>query len=130
MKQVAQEQRVGADKRASGMLFVLSTCKTPGKGNEFQQWYVNTHIPDVLSTDQFLGATFWRADPASPSADPTFIAMYETTKDKLPRVMEVIKASVPKWHGAGRGNPELKVIHTGMYQKLAAWDGTTKSKAG
>jgi hypothetical protein len=106
---------------ANGMLMVLSTCHTPEKVEDFLRWYETVHIPDVLATGIFLGASFWQAPEATPDGQPTFIAMYETTAENLGRVMDVIRASVPEWHARGHANPELKVLHTGTFRKRNAW---------
>jgi hypothetical protein len=111
---------------ATGMLFVLSTCNTADKVEDFQRWYETVHIPDVLATGIFLGASFGRAPDSTPDGQPTSIAEYETTAENLGRVMDVIRASVPEWHARGHANPELKVLHTGTFLKRRTWDAPAR----
>ena len=45
-----------AAKSLKAVLVVLSNCTEAGREKEFKDWYVNTHLPDVLETPGIIEA--------------------------------------------------------------------------
>ena len=61
----------------TGVLVVTSNCKDPGQEDEFNRWYDQVHIPDVLGTGHFYTASRFRnVNPDAGAAK--FLAVYET----------------------------------------------------
>ena len=76
-------ERIGPDpappngKVTTGVLVVTSNCKDPDKEDEFNRWYDDVHIPDVLGTGHFYTASRFRI-ANSDTAPAKFLAVYET----------------------------------------------------
>ncbi|HEY8524915.1 MAG TPA: hypothetical protein VIL48_08140 [Acidimicrobiales bacterium] len=61
-----------------GIMLVESWPSAPEKADDFQAWYAETHIPDVLKVEGFLSARLFR-----PTEDGPFVAVYEVERDDL-----------------------------------------------
>ncbi|MFZ2173641.1 MAG: hypothetical protein WAW17_06310 [Rhodococcus sp. (in: high G+C Gram-positive bacteria)] len=59
-------------------LFVESYPSHPTRVDEFNKWYEEIHIPEVVALDGFVGAT--RLAPAAADGGP-FIVLYELEGD-------------------------------------------------
>jgi hypothetical protein len=70
-------------------LFLVFTEAQPGKDAEFNTWYDNRHIPDVLSVPGFTAAQRFRLQPQAdqPDAPPGYLAIYEIETDDVQATM-------------------------------------------
>ena len=57
----------------------------PSREDEYNDWYTNTHIPDMLAGPGFISAQrYKRVDPATtPAQTPAYLAIYELEADDL-----------------------------------------------
>jgi hypothetical protein len=67
--------------------FVVLTNPTPGKDQEFNRWYNEQHIPDVLNASGFVCAQRFKLAETqmAPKIDKThqYLALYEIETDDL-----------------------------------------------
>jgi hypothetical protein len=68
-----------------GILVVQSGPADATRLDEYNDWYTNTHIPDMLAGPGFVSARrYRRLDPTGPPADkPGYLAIYELEADDL-----------------------------------------------
>jgi hypothetical protein len=68
-----------------GILVVQSGPADPSREDEYNDWYTNTHIPDMLAGPGFVAARrFRRVDQAAtPDHLPAYLAIYELEADDL-----------------------------------------------
>ena len=67
---------------------VESNCKDLGRETEYNDWYDNVHMPNVLATPGFVSAA--RYEISSPQEGRgKYIAVYEIETDDLPETMKV-----------------------------------------
>ena len=77
-------------------LFVVLTAPTPGMEDEFNDWYTNRHLSDVLKLEDYKSAQRFRFVPQSPDDRPLrpYLAIYETETSDVPatqrRLREVV----------------------------------------
>ena len=77
-------------------LFVVLTDPFPGKDEEFNDWYTNQHLSDVLKLDAYVSAQRFRYVPQRDDDEPyrRYLAIYETETDDVPetqrRLQEVV----------------------------------------
>lgn len=64
------------------LLFIVLTNATPGDDEAFNNWYSDTHIPDVLDVPGFVAAQRFRLidHPMLPSPPYRYAALYEVRK--------------------------------------------------
>jgi hypothetical protein len=63
----------------AAVLLVLTTCTEPAREEEFNRWYNEVHVGDILAIPHFLAAQRFervgRPNPNEPEA--TYLAVYE-----------------------------------------------------
>lgn len=67
-----------------GIMVVQSRPSDPGREDEFNDWYTNTHLPEIRAVPGFVAARRYRVHDggADPSAR-SYLAIYEIEADDL-----------------------------------------------
>jgi hypothetical protein len=65
------------------LLFAFSDCKDPAREKEFNDWYDNMHMPDMLEVPGFIKATRWMSADNKKNEIHKYLAMYELETDNL-----------------------------------------------
>jgi hypothetical protein len=82
------------------VLLMLAECK-PGTEDEFNDWYTNVHLAEVLRADGFVAAQRFRlADTDPPQEGSSYLAIYEVEADTADEAMAALAADKPN-----RGEP-------------------------
>jgi len=108
-------KRLGGEFRAAirpakGILMVFTNCTDPSREEEFNRWYEDIHIPDVLDTGLYQSA--YRYENLAYLQDTTggkYLAIYETDDPEPGRVVEQVGKFAEDWAQRGRlfGGMEL-----------------------
>jgi hypothetical protein len=76
--------------------FVVLTNPTPGKDAEFNKWYNEQHIPDVLQASGFVAAQRFRLADNQMGGDTNkpykYLALYEIETDDLPAALKDLQS--------------------------------------
>lgn len=74
--------------------FVVLTNPTPGKEPEYNDWYNNVHIPDVLNVKGMVGAQRFRLADKQMGDKPqhSYLALYEIETDNLQETLDDLKS--------------------------------------
>ena len=75
------------------LFFAFSDCKDPAREEEFNEWYSNTHIPDMLQVPGMIKATRWMAAEPKEGLSRKYLALYEFETDDIPG----FNLDVQKW---------------------------------
>lgn len=78
------------------VLLVLTNPSDPDHEEEFNEWYTNTHLPDLLAIDGFVGATRYRLSetqlaPSGEGGKHRYLAIYEIDSDDLAVTMKNLR---------------------------------------
>ena len=74
-------------------LFVFSDCKDPAREEEFNDWYDNVHLPDMLQVEGLVKATRWMTAENAERQQRRYLAIYEVeTEESIDTLNEKIKA--------------------------------------
>lgn len=65
------------------LLFVFSDCADPSREEEFNEWYDNIHVPDMLETPGMIRATRWVSAHPERNQRRKYLAMYELETDDI-----------------------------------------------
>jgi hypothetical protein len=95
---------------AKYLLFAFSDCKDPAREDEFNDWYDNTHIPDMLEVPGMLSATRWMSAESREKQHRKYLALYELETDNL----EEFNAGVRE-----RG---MRTVEEGRFSALPEFD--------
>jgi hypothetical protein len=74
------------------IMFVQSRPSAPEREDEYNDWYTNIHLPDVLDIPGITAARRFKASDAAPPPDgsPEYCAVYELDVDDLSSVMPAL----------------------------------------
>ena len=74
------------------IMFVQSRPSAPDREDEYNDWYTNIHLPDVLEIPGITGARRFKASAAAPPPDGAheYCAVYELDVDDLSTVMPAL----------------------------------------
>lgn len=69
-------------------ILVVPSSAHPGKDDDYNRWYDDTHLGDLLAIPGIKSGTRYNADSASPNApEASYLAVYEIETDEPGQVM-------------------------------------------
>jgi len=98
---------------------INSNCIDPLRENEFDEWYNNIHLPDVLETPGIVRATRYE------SREPTegqgkFVAIYEIETEDIDKTMTALGENISrKRKQGGRWTKLLSVVSRSLCKQTA-----------
>ena len=78
------------------IFFAYSDCADPSREKEFNDWYDNIHIPDMLETPGMIRATRWENVHPAGNQRRKYIAMYEIETDDIKKFDNAMRESGKK----------------------------------
>ncbi len=75
-------------------VLVFTNCADPAREKEFNEWYDNTHVPDVLETPGFVSCTRYELIGDPGPGQGKFLAVYEVESDDLESTMAGLQQRV------------------------------------
>lgn len=106
------------------VLAVVTDCPQ-GREAEFNRWYDDIHVPDVLQIPGFVACTRYEIVGEPRQGQGRFLALYELEADDISAVMADLQRTVPQLAARGRMFDGLQVIYMAPYQPIT--DRITKS---
>jgi hypothetical protein len=104
---------------AKNLLYVLTSCKDPAEDAEFNEWYDNTHLPDVLSSGLLRNPVrFVRATDAAEDREPRYLATWESDTETPDRLLQEVTELGQSLLQRGRVHPSLRLKHMGMLRRI------------
>ena len=95
-RRIGPEFRTTAGRPVRGLLFVITECSNPSQEDDFNQWYNEVHIPDILATG--LYHTVYRYEKVRyKQGRGRYLAMYETEQDPSEAFREILEEHRPRW---------------------------------
>jgi hypothetical protein len=76
-------------------ILLVHSAPANGRDSEYNTWYDNTHLPDVLRVDGFVAARRFVAAPGVHGEMPAlpYLAIYEIETDDLPAALAALSAA-------------------------------------
>ncbi len=101
------------------VLLVGTNCNDPAREAEFNKWYDEIHLPDILKTPGYTGATrYENSDPSE--GQPKFLAAYHIETDDIDAVMKANAENVNKLREGGRLTELLEIVSRGLYKEISS----------
>jgi hypothetical protein len=72
-------------------LFAFSDCKDPAREQEFNDWYTNVHLPDMLQVPGMISATRWMSADNKENEIRRYVAIYEMETDDLKKFNDAVR---------------------------------------
>ncbi len=78
-------------------ILVVMTNPTEGKEDEFNDWYSNTHVQEVVAIPGFVSAQRFKlsADQAGGSNEFKYLAIYEIEAESAGAALQALKEARP-----------------------------------
>ena len=92
------------------LLFGFSDCKDESREEEFNEWYDNMHVPDMLEVEGMIKATRWMSAEDKPGQKRKYLAMYELETDDIKKFDDKVRE---------RG---MKTLEQGRFSDLPEFD--------
>ena len=76
-------------------LLLVSADAASGQDEQFQRWYDEVHLPDVLAVPGFVRAQRFVAVPSVHGESPAhrYLAVYELETDDLPVALQALRSA-------------------------------------
>jgi hypothetical protein len=100
-KRLGGEFQAATNRPARGILAVLLNCRDAAREDEFNRWYSDVHIPDILDTGLFH--TAYRYESLDPQiTGGKYLALYETDAGDPGKAGEELGKLRANWEQRGR----------------------------
>ena len=101
------------------LLTVESNCCDPSREQEFNDWYNNIHLPDILETPGFVSAVrYENTNPAE--GQGKFLAMYVIETNNLAGTLAKFDEIVNTRAKQGRVSDLVIAVGGGLYRQISA----------
>ena len=101
------------------LLAVESRCSDPSQEEEFNRWYDETHLPDVLETPGILRATrYENSDPSE--GQGKYLALYEIESEDIEQTNALFGENMAKKLEQGRISELLVAVSGALYRQITA----------
>jgi len=104
---------------AKTTVLVFTNCADPAREKEFNEWYDNTHVPDVLETPGFVGCTRYELIGDPGPGQGKFLAVYEVESDDLPSTMAGLQQRVAQLAAQGRMIDSLRLVSFTPWREIS-----------
>jgi hypothetical protein len=74
-----------------GIMVVHSAPSDPAREDEYNDWYSNTHLPQICQVPGITGARRYRLRDGAPGAHP-YVAIYDLDADDLDAPVKELRA--------------------------------------
>ena len=106
-----------ANRPVRGILAVLTNLNDPAREDEFNRWYTDVHIPDILDTGLYHTAYRYEAlDPQA--AGVKYLAIYETDHSDPGKAGNELRKLRDNWGARGRLSDALDVVYRITAQRI------------
>ena len=105
---------------ASYLFIVESNCVDPARESEFNDWYNQVHVPDIMSTGYIDKATRYELTTAPSEGRGRYLVVYEIESDNIDATMSEFRAKMDVI-AKGRMSNLMKATSRGVYREIASF---------
>ena len=102
------------------ILVAETECADPSREEEFNEWYNNVHIVDLLKYPGMVQAVRYKNLDPEVNEQPKYLAIYEIEADDIDKVDAAIIADRPRLKASGRGSNLIKPVRRRYYKQIMA----------
>jgi hypothetical protein len=107
--------------------FIVLTDPVAGQEDEYNNWYTNRHLDDVVGLEGFAAAQRFRfIDPDRDSDEPAptrYLAIYDVSEDQIEQAKESLAAAAEERESALAANrePSVMPISSALGGRITWW---------
>ena len=102
------------------LLLAGTECTDVSKEEEFNKWYDEIHVPDVLETPGFISGTRY-VRTRSLEGIPKYLALYEIETADIDRADELLRENMNKKKAEGRWDYSMKSLWRVFYKEISTY---------
>ena len=100
------------------IVLVFSNCADPAREAEFNEWYNNTHVPDILQAEGFVASTRYQLLGEPGPGQGKFLAVYEVEADDLPTAFAGVQKRLAEVTAQGRIIDTVRIVSFVPYLQI------------
>jgi len=101
------------------IMLVYTNCTDPSREREFNDWYDNTHVPDVLEIPGFLNATRYVNNNPSEGTG-RFLAIYEIETEDIGKTVAALQENRRRWTEQGRMSGLAQLVSMAVCNQIGS----------
>jgi hypothetical protein len=101
------------------LFMVQSNCADSKREQEFNDWYDNVHVPDLLKEDAFVAASRYESLP-SQGNQGKFVAVFQLETDNIKQAMKIHEETEKSLKSSDRVSDLLQVVSRVYYKPVLA----------
>jgi hypothetical protein len=95
---------------AKAIVLVYTNCADPAREAEFNEWYNNTHVPDMLQAEGFVAATRYQLLGEPGPGQGKFLAVYEVEAEELGKAFAGVQKRLADVTAQGRIIDAVRIV--------------------
>lgn len=99
------------------LFMVESNCADPKREQEFNDWYDNVHVPDLLKETAFVSASRYESPPGQENQG-MFVALFQLETDDIKQAMKIHKETEEWLKSVGRVSDLLQIVSRAYYKPI------------
>ncbi len=123
---------------SKSLWLVATRCTDPAREEEFNRWYDEVHLPDILSIPHVVAAQRFRLardasrspGPWAAEDGPRYLAIYELDTDDPDLILRAVGELRPRLVAEGRTIDVLEITSTTFLTALGARQEGATAQAG
>ena len=117
----------------TSLWMVTTRCTDPAREAEFNRWYDEVHLPDLLSVPHIVAAQRYTlaGPPSQTEPGAQYLAVYELDTDDPQAVVQTVFAEYsPQWRAAQRTIDCIALVSSTTFTARGARKQATVAAAG
>ncbi len=99
------------------MVAVETNCNDPARDGEFNEWYENVHLQDVLSIPGIMRVSRYE-DSNAAEGRGRFLALYEIETEDVLQIMAGLGEGIARWAEQGRMSDLVTIVSASFYRRI------------
>ena len=100
------------------ILVVRTNCNDESREDEFNEWYDNVHVADVMGTLGFIKANRYVSPEWSSYDSGKYLAIYEVETDDMAKTMETLGKRMSECFKKGRLSELIQPVSFGIFKPV------------
>jgi hypothetical protein len=101
---------------------VRANCTDDSREDEFNEWYDNVHVADVMGTEGFVKAERYCSPEWSAYGQGRYLAIYEIETDNINKTMETLFERMrEECFKKGRWSELIRPISFGLFKPVSSF---------
>ena len=103
------------------LLVVKSNCTDELREDEFNKWYDEVHVPDVVATPGFVKASRYMSEELGSYEGGKYLAIYEIETDDINKTMKTLSERVNEAFKKGRRSPLIRPASFNIFKAISSF---------